>query len=303
MTMPGVKTRSVSFLAISAMYALALVCAVLVFQYLKPLPVLMATFIADAAGTVVIWLFGIALKNSSVYDPYWSVAPVAIVLGWASAQGVLRLSDILFLVLLGVWGCRLTANWGLRWRGLGHEDWRYGMYRGQMPRLWFIVNLFGINLMPTVLVYLAMIPVYIGMNAAGSVNLLTAAGFAVSAAAILLELLADRRMDAYLLQPPPKSSYNTQGLWHWCRHPNYLGEILFWWGLWLMQASLAPASWSMTGAALITLLFVFVSIPMMEKHVLEKRPEYARYIKDVPMLLPLPRKTATAGEIPPPDFQ
>lgn len=63
----------------------------------------------------------------------------------------------------------------------------------------------------------------------------------------------------------PKSPHIADGVWLWCRHPNYLGEILFWWGLWAMQTSLAPTLWTIIGPAAITLLFAFVSIPMMDR--------------------------------------
>ena len=140
--------------------------------------------------------------------------------------------------------------------------------------------------MPTVLVFLAMIPAYKAMASGKPGNLLTLAGFALCALAIVLELLADIQMDAYKNRPQPKSPYIAEGVWLWCRHPNYLGEVLFWWGIWVMQISVVPVFWTVIGAVLVTLLFVFISIPMMEKHVLETRPEYAEYIKSVPMLLP-----------------
>jgi steroid 5-alpha reductase family enzyme len=246
-----------------------------------------------------VWLCGVALKNASAYDPYWSVAPLVIAVYWAAAKGPLALADALFLCALLVWGVRLTVNWARRWRGVGHEDWRYEMYKTRMPKLWFVINLFGINLMPTVLVYLAMVPVSIGMRPAVPANLMTAAGFAVCALAVAAELFADRQMDAYRGRPQPKSPYIAEGLWLLCRHPNYLGEILFWWGIWLMQQSLVPAAWTIAGPAAITVLFVFVSIPMMEKHVLESRPEYARYIREVPMLVPLLKKQIVGDKVAP----
>lgn len=285
-------SRSASFLWITGMYIAALAAAVLAWRLLAGMHILLATFIADATATIVIWLFGVAVKNSSTYDPYWSVAPVVIAAFWALQGGAIGVADAMFMLVLLAWGVRLTANWARRWRGLGHQDWRYAMYRQKMPRLWFIVNLFGINMMPTVLVYLAMIPVFKGISSLTPANLGTAAGFILAAAAIGIEHTADRQMDAYKRRQGAKSPYIAEGLWLMCRHPNYLGEILFWWGLWVMQMSLAPAVWTIAGPCAVTLLFVFISIPMMEKHVVESRPEYGRIIADVPMLLPSPGKLA-----------
>lgn len=283
-------SRASSFTAVIIIYVVALAAATLTIRVSSGMSPLRSTFLADAAATLVVWLAGVICGNSSVYDPYWSVAPVAIAAYWAYVQGSVSLAGAMVLAAIAVWGIRLTANWALRWGGLAHQDWRYGMYRERMPRLWFAVNLFGIHLMPTVLVYLAMISAYESLKNATAPNLLTAAGFAVCALAIIAEFISDRQMDAYRRRAQPKNPIIAEGLWLVCRHPNYLGEILFWWGIWLMQQSLAPALWTVIGPALVTLLFVFVSIPMMERHVLESRPEYARYILEVPKLLPLGRR-------------
>lgn len=280
------SSRPASFLSVVLVYAAALAASILVYRWLPGVHILLATFLADAAATLVVWLAGVALGNSSVYDPYWSAAPVPIALFWAWTLAPLQLAGFLCLLALLIWGVRLTANWARRWGGISHQDWRYTMYRQRMPRLWFFVNLFGINLMPTVLVYLVMIPVYFGFTAKGPANILTVAGIALCAAAILLEHFADIQMDAYRKRSTPKSPCIEEGLWLMCRHPNYLGEILFWWGIWLVQESVFPAVWTVAGPVFITLLFVFVSIPMMETHVLENRPEYALVMKRVPMLLP-----------------
>lgn len=293
--MKNTFSRNCSLWLTSIAYLLALAAAIAVYRSLGGVHPLLAMFLADVAATLVVWLAGVCFKNSSVYDPYWSVAPLAIAFIWAMEHGVISLSGGLFLAVLLVWGIRLTANWARRWRGLGHQDWRYTMYQQKMPGLWPVVNLFGIHLMPTVLVYLAMVPMGIGLAAGAPANLLTFAGFLVSAAAVWLEHAADWQMDAYQKRPGPKPACIAEGVWLLCRHPNYLGEILVWWGIWLMQASLAPVFWTVIGPVAITALFVFISIPMMERHVLEARPEYARVMREVPMLLPSAKTLRQAG--------
>src|SRR5258705_401580 len=79
----------------------------------------------------------------------------------------------------------------------------------------------------------------------------------------------------------------TRGLWGWSRHPNYLGEMGFWWGLWLFAVAAAPAwYWSAIGPLAITVMFVAASIPMLERRSHERRPGYADHVKRVPVLLP-----------------
>jgi steroid 5-alpha reductase family enzyme len=79
-----------------------------------------------------------------------------------------------------------------------------------------------------------------------------------------------------------------RGLWSLSRHPNYLGEILFWWGLYLFALSANPSLWwVIAGPAVITLMFLFISIPMIEKRMLIRKVNYKEYQKRVSMLIPL----------------
>src|SRR5262245_5678521 len=124
---------------------------------------LVSTLWADIAATIVVFAVSTLVRNASVYDPYWSVAPPAIAIAWLALVGggtTVRQAIVVALILL--WGTRLTANWASTWRGLRHEDWRYGQLReqtrGRMP--FWVVNLGGIQLMPTLLVFLGMLPVW-----------------------------------------------------------------------------------------------------------------------------------------------
>jgi steroid 5-alpha reductase family enzyme len=86
----------------------------------------------------------------------------------------------------------------------------------------------------------------------------------------------------------PASNRKMTGLWSSSRHPNYLGEILTWWGILLVGLSFGMEYWwTGVGAVTITLMFVFISIPLMEKHMIRKNPKYAEYKEKVPALLPL----------------
>jgi steroid 5-alpha reductase family enzyme len=79
------------------------------------------------------------------------------------------------------------------------------------------------------------------------------------------------------------------GLWRYSRHPNYLGEILFWWGLWLFGLAAAPDWWwTVIGPITMVLLFVFVSVPMMDRRSTARRPGYVRHMRRVPALFPRP---------------
>lgn len=92
------------FLVVTAVYILAAALGILVFVLLKPFfnNDILLTFIADVCATLVVWLFGIIFKNSSIYDPYWSVQPIVIISAWLVLRGQpLRLGDVLMLICVG----------------------------------------------------------------------------------------------------------------------------------------------------------------------------------------------------------
>lgn len=280
-------SRGASFAYCGLVYLVALAAAFFAYRLFEDSGVLAATFVADIAATVVVWLFGLRLQNASLYDPYWSVAPLVILPLWLWTSGTgIGVTGVLFIIAIYGWGVRLTYNWASRWEGLSHQDWRYTMLKQKNPRLWFATNLMGINLMPTVLVFLGMVPVYCATRAGGGAGLWSYGGFVLCIGAAVVQAVADRQMEAFKKSGADQDDHIGTGLWSLSRHPNYLGEVSFWWGIWLIQMGVTPVWFTAIGPVAITLLFVFVSIPMMERHVEENRPGYATYKKHVPMLVP-----------------
>jgi len=283
-----------------AVYALAYVAALLVaaavgyiFRELHPILVVL---IADIAATLVIYMFGRLFHNASFYDAYWSVAPLAIALYWmlqASSDSAAAARQILVITLVFIWGLRLTGNWARQWRGLKHEDWRYQEFRKKTKKWFWLVDLLGIELMPTVIVFLACLSLYPALTAVkNSFGTLDVIAVVVTAGAIIVETIADEQLRRFILKRPRAGEIMDKGLWAYSRHPNYLGEVMFWWGLFLF--GLAADSgywWTIIGPAAITVLFIFISIPLMEKRSLERRPGYEAHRKKIPALIPWFPKT------------
>ncbi|BAL89924.1 hypothetical protein AMIS_47040 [Actinoplanes missouriensis 431] len=249
---------------------------------------LLVTFAADVAATLVVFAASTLIRNASMYDPYWSVAPAVIVLAWVLGESgeVVRQSAVLALVL--IWSVRLTWNWASSWRGLDHEDWRYVRLRGQRVPFW-LVNLVGIQLMPTVVVFAGLLAVWPAVAVPGrGFGVLDVVAVAVTVTAVAIEATADRQLHRFAADPAHRGQIMASGLWRYSRHPNYLGEILFWWGMWLFGLAAAPGWWwTVVGAVGMVLLFTVVSIPMMDQRSLERRPAYAEHMRRVPALLPL----------------
>lgn len=249
--------------------------------------------VADFVATVVIFGFSLAFTNSSFYDPYWSAAPVPIVLYWALAPGAEAAPaprQVLVIVLVALWAIRLTANWARGWTGLGHEDWRYIDIRAKTGKWYWGASFLGIHLMPTVMVFLGCVPLYWAVAAGDrSLGPLDAVAAAVTGLGIAFEFFADNQLRRFRLSNPPREAILETGLWRYSRHPNYLGEILFWWGLALFSWAAAGFHfWAWIGAIAITVMFYTASLPLIETRMLERRPAYAERQRRVSMLLPWP---------------
>jgi len=248
-------------------------------------------FAADIVATLVIFGFSLRYRNSSFYDPYWSVIPPLLAVYWYAihpAADPLRAGLVIALVWL--WAIRLTTNWSVYWGGLQHEDWRYPLVRARAGRAALWADLFGIHLFPTLQVFLGCLPVYAVMSR-GSAPLgwLDGLAAAVTLGAIAIETIADLQLHAFIARRQG-GQFIRSGLWGWSRHPNYLGELGFWWGLMLFGLAAAPQQWwwILPGALAMTAMFCFASIPLMDQRSVARRPEYAEHMRRVPALLPRP---------------
>ncbi|MCG3260757.1 MAG: DUF1295 domain-containing protein [Candidatus Heimdallarchaeota archaeon] len=284
--------RLVSFIICIISYIIALGAAAGVLFGINGLVhPLLATLIADVAATLVIYIISTIFKNTSLYDPYWSVIPIIIIFYWIiSIAPVIgfKSSHIWIMVIVGVWGVRLTYNWARGWKGLHHEDWRYANYRKNYPKLFWFINLTGLQLMPTLVVYAGCLSLYpaIISPTLETMNIFFWLGLMICIGAIILEAVADEQLKMFN-DKKKEGELLIRGLWTTSRHPNYLGEVGFWWGLYFFSLA-ADFSywWTIVGPLVVTLLFVSISIPMIEKKMLKNYPTYKIYKKKVSMLIP-----------------
>jgi steroid 5-alpha reductase family enzyme len=279
--------RSGQILVVVA-YAVALFAAAMAARLVGGRHPIVVAALADIVATIVVFAFSVALDNSSVYDPYWSVAPLPIAISWVS--GGVGLRQVLVIALFASWGARLTANWALRWRGPADEDFRYVEIRGKTGRLYWPASFFSIHLFPTAWVFGGMLPAFPALTRTGF-TIVDIAAMLVTGTAIAVEAIADLQLRRYLRSPHRPEDILATGLWSVCRHPNYLGEVLFWWGIFLFGVAADPHwAWSAIGALAITLLFVLVSVPWMDRRMLSRHPAWAAHMKRTPALLPWRRR-------------
>ena len=172
--------------------------------------------------------------------------------------------------------------------GLHQQDWRYDQLKQQSGRFFPLVNLFGIQIMPTLIVYACLLPGFYYLQLGGGMNIGVATGLLLILGGALLELIADYQMQTFRKQTQDRTQLIRTGVWRHSRHPNYLGEIIVWWGVFLVLLSAYPAYWYLgLGALTNTCLFLFISIPLAEKRLATYKTGYEVYRRETRMLLPV----------------
>ncbi len=291
------SSKGASLVLVTAVYAVVCALSILVFIALRDLHPLVSTLVADLVATVGIFISSLVLRNSSMYDAYWSVIPP--LLAWAFAvegTGIPAGRTALFMVALGVWAVRLTANWARGWSGLGHEDWRYVMLREDAKVPPWIIDFTGVHLYPTMQVWLASLGMYaaltLGREPLGALDWVAACVIVLAA---MLQFVADEQMRAHRRSGTGEPC--RRGLWGLSRHPNYFGEATVWWGVWLFGVAGNPSSWwwTLIGPVSMTALLRGASTPMMDRRSLERRPGYDVIMRELPAMAPIGRRLFVRG--------
>jgi steroid 5-alpha reductase family enzyme len=296
MNAPVVTERPWSgFAIVGFAYVVAHLVAYAVAQAMAGVHPLLVVGAADVAATITVFVFSRAFDNTSVYDPYWSVAPASIALWLALVPGGvegLTLRQGLVLSLVFFYAVRLTFNWARGWAGLKHEDWRYVDFRNKTGKLYWLVSFSALHFFPTVMVYLGIIPLYTALvtNPRGF-GVLDVVAAIVTFAAVIIETVADEQLRNFRRSHEAGGICDV-GLWAWSRHPNYFGEISFWVGLWIFGLAAGAPWWSVVGVVAMIALFAGASIPLAEKRSIARRPHYVEHQRRVSMLIPMPPKKA-----------
>ncbi len=280
-------SRLVGFLAVTAVYILAIAVGFVTYFSISG-AFWLKLLISDVAATIFTFIFSLIFRNASVYDPYWSAQPMVIVFSFVYATHHITVINLIMLLTVLFWGIRLTANWAYTFHGLSCEDWRYRMLREKTRAFYPLINFLGIHMVPTLIVYFCTLPAVFVARSGAEGNVLAYIFVAVSFLAVILQGISDIQMHRF--RKRAEGGFIRDGLWKYSRHPNYLGEILMWWGIGLSSVATLGGEWYLLfGAVANTLLFIFVSIPMADKRQARKA-DFAEYKSATRMLLPIPKK-------------
>jgi steroid 5-alpha reductase family enzyme len=239
---------------------------------------------------VAVWLVSLRLQDVSIVDIVWGLAGALMALSSFLLAGGSPPRKFLITAMTVIWGCRLALHIGLRARGKG-EDFRYAAMRAERPGTFPIRSLVTVFLFQAFLIWLISIPAQVAQlrpEPAG-LTILDLLGLGVWTMGFSFEALSDRQLKTFLADPANRGKVMDRGLWRFSRHPNYFGDSLIWWGIFLVAAA-TPGGWMTVFSPIImTFLLMRISgVPLLEKALAERREGYAEYMARTSPFFPWP---------------
>lgn len=212
------------------------------------------------------FLVGLLKRDNSIVDVMWGFGfiLVALVTYLFMSQGLPR--QVLVTLMILVWGIRLGTHIFLRNKGKG-EDFRYKKWREDWGHNFVLRSFLQVYLLQGVLLLMISSPaVLVNTQSGPGLNLLDFLGFLVWLFGFSFETVADLQLQKFIKNPKNKGKILTSGLWRFSRHPNYFGEAVLWWGLFLIALSVPLGFYAIISPLLITFLLLKVSgVALLEK--------------------------------------
>jgi steroid 5-alpha reductase family enzyme len=235
-----------------------------------------------------IW-FGISVfkKRNDVADIAWGIGYI-IVCGFLfiaySASPVLKL----LYGLVTLWGLRLSLHIYLRNKNKA-EDFRYKAWREEWGKYFYLRSYLQVFVLQGIFLLIIISPViHAAVAETPQWNVFTWIGLIGWIIGFYFQALGDWQLVVFKLTPKNKGLIIQTGLWKYSRHPNYFGEILMWWSIFIITIPFGNSLFFIVGPLTITVLLVFVSgIPMLEKKY-KGNPAFEEYKKRTSVLIPMP---------------
>ena len=258
--------------------------------------VLLAAAVVVLAAVLLLWLVSLARHDASVVDPFWGPGFVLVALtAYAVGEGH-EPRRLLIVGMTALWGLRLGAH--LLRRNLREgEDRRYRAMRAYWGASFAWVSLLTVFLLQGTLMWLISWPIQAAVTAAQPqrFGVLDAIGLLVWSVGFLFEAVGDHQLRRFKADPANSGRVLDRGVWAYTRHPNYFGDALVWWGIFLVAAG-TPGGWLTVFAPLMMTFFLLrvSGVTMLERDIAERRPAYRDYVERTSAFIPWPPKERAA---------
>jgi len=233
-----------------------------------------------------LWVLSTRKRDASVVDPAWGPGFLGIAVVALLASGSAPTRARLATALVAVWALRLGIH--LAWRARGAaEDPRYAAMRRRHGERFAWVSLFSVFGLQGALMWIVSLPLQLVPSAGTGWSWTAVLGAALWAVGMFFEVVGDAQLTRFRADPANAGRVLDTGLWRYTRHPNYFGEFLIWWGIWLATLSGPDRLWSALSPVLMSYLLLRVSgVPLLERGLARTRGGYADYVARTPAFFP-----------------
>ncbi len=245
--------------------------------------ILAANALVLAACFVLLWLICLQTRDVTPVDSFWAWGMLVMAVStFVQADGN-PARMLLLLTVCGLWSARLGSYMIWRWRSHGPDRRYQKMFaNAQAARGWGFAKASALLVFATQapLLFIVCLPVQLGqIDAVPPLGMLGWTGAAVALVGIAFETIGDAQLIAFKRDPANVGKVMDRGLWRYTRHPNYFGDALTWWGLWLIAAETTTGLWALPGPVLLTwTLMKWSGAPTIERRLAKTRAGYADYI-------------------------
>lgn len=252
---------------------------------------LIAAALAIASLMILTWVISLIVEDASIVDMVWGFG--FVVATWTALWRVDEVGPrgVLIAVLVSIWGLRLSGY--LMWRNLGKpEDYRYQQMREKNPGSFGIVSLFKVFGLQAALMWVVAVPVVVAQTSESRLIWLDLLGVTLWMIGFVFETVGDFQLARFKARPDSKGKVMDGGLWRYTRHPNYFGDFSVWWGHYLVAVA-GGFWWTIFSPIVMSILLIRVSgAGLLEKTIIDRRPEYAEYIRRTNAFFPGPPDTS-----------
>lgn len=238
---------------------------------------------------LLFWLMSIPLRNVAIVDLAWGLGFIIVANLTLILTGIEGISSWLLPLLTTIWGLRLSGY--LYWRNHGKpEDKRYQAMRQHRGESFVFSSLWIVFGLQAVILWIVSLPLQIGIReAVPRWHALHLLGILLWLFGFLFETIGDYQLARFLADPASQGRVMNRGLWRYTRHPNYFGDFLVWWGLYLVSIAGTEVStwWTIIGPLLMSFFLMRVSgVTLLESTLKTSRPGYAEYIRQTSAFFP-----------------
>lgn len=236
------------------------------------------------------FVISVIRKRNDFADTAWGLGFIVVAVSTLLLNGTYYEKQLLVTGLVALWGLRLSGHIYLRNRGK-KEDHRYEDLKKKWKGNFYLQSYLNVFLSQGFLLLLISVPViFINSSSDAGFQLLDGLAVIIWFIGFYFESNGDYQLTEFIKDPKNKGHVMKEGLWKYTRHPNYFGEVMQWWGIFLIALSLPNGVFTIVGPLVITILITKVSgIPLLEKKY-EGRPEWEAYKKKTSIFFPMPPK-------------